>query len=567
MSVTFSNFSFRHKAQRHATLKELNLTINKGEKILIIGASGSGKSTLGHCLNGLAPNVIQGEPGGTLPILGENALAQPLHQRTETVGTVLQDTDGQFVGLSVAEDIAFALENQVVPGPEMQETVHKTARMVDLEELLSLSPFDLSGGQKQRVSLAGILVDDVDILLFDEPLASLDPATGQRVIEIIDQLHAATGKTVLIIEHRLEDVLHRPVDRIILMDKGRIVADTTPAELLKSPLLAQHGIREPLYLRALKLVGCQPSAFDTPENFDSLELAPHRESLCQWLEGQAIAPQTKENETLLEVKGVSYSYDGERQILDDVSLELKTGEFLAVLGKNGSGKSTLSKLIMGAFDPDQGELIFRGEDLTRQTIFQRSESIGVVMQNPNHMVSQHMIFDEVALGLRSRGMAEDEVEERVTSTLALCGLKAYAHWPVDALSYGQKKRVTIAAVLVMQPALLILDEPTAGQDLHHYSMMMRFIRQLNEKHGISILIISHDMHLVLEYCKRAVVLADGRLLADECVYRLFSQPELLARANLTETSLYRLARDLHIEPAEEFIRSFISHDGADHGQG
>jgi energy-coupling factor transport system ATP-binding protein len=558
MDIEFFQFSFKYRALQNPTLKNINLTIKSGEKILIVGPSGSGKSTLGMCLNGLIPSVVEGDISGKLFIDGIDVQPQDLYQRARVVGTVLQDTDGQFVGLNVGEDIAFALENQRVEQCEMYSIVDKTAQLVDLASLLKHSPFEISGGQKQRVSLAGILVDDVDVLLFDEPLASLDPKTGELAIEIIDRLHRDMGKTVIIIEHRLEDVLHCPVDRIVLMDKGRIVADTTPDALLASSLLAVYGIREPLYLRALSLAGCEVNESDSPASFSDMELEPFKSSLLNWFQQRERTVNNASDEVLLDIQNLSYSYDGQTSTLDDISFSVKRGEFLSVLGKNGSGKSTLTKIIMGALDADQGVINFSGNDLAEMSIFLRSEKIGLVMQNPNHMISHHMIFDEIAFGLRNRGVDEHEVERRVAETLELCGLKPYARWPVDALSYGQKKRVTIASVLVLEPELLILDEPTAGQDYRHYTAMMQFIRELNTRQGISIVIISHDMHLVLEYTDRAVVLSDGLLLADSPVYSIFSQPELLEKANLTETSLYQMADRLNIESIDQFIRHFIS---------
>ncbi|MCG7588462.1 ABC transporter ATP-binding protein, partial [Photobacterium sp. OFAV2-7] len=477
-------------------------------------------------------------------------------------GTVLQDTDGQFVGLSIGEDIAFALENQMVEQGEMHNIVKQTAEMVDLEEMLDLSPFDLSGGQKQRVSLAGVMVDDVDILLFDEPLASLDPKTGKATIEIIDQLHKNSGKTVIIIEHRLEDVLHRNVDRIILMERGEIVANMTPDELLASPLLAQHGIREPLYLSALKAAGCEVTAADKPAHLSTLDLNSFKPQLVNWYQLSDITEKNETSQPLLSVNNLSYSYDGQRKTLNDVSFSINKGEFVSVLGKNGSGKSTLTRLIMGVLELDEGSIEFDGRDLSESSIFDRSEHIGVVLQNPNHMISHHMIFDEVASGLRNRNVPEQIVEKKVHEILELCGLGKYRHWPIEALSYGQKKRVTIATILVLEPELLILDEPTAGQDYHHYTTMMAFIRELNQKLGITILIISHDMHLVLEYTDRAVVIADSQLLADQAVHSIFSQPELLEQANLTVTSLYTMAKELGIERIDNFIRCFIDHEAS-----
>ncbi|EJN6961285.1 TPA: ABC transporter ATP-binding protein [Photobacterium damselae] len=560
MSIVFDNFTFKYWALEKPTLKNINLTINKGEKIVIVGPSGSGKSTLGQCLNGLIPHAIKGDCSGTLTINGQDTQKLKLDDCTSMVGTVLQDTDGQFVGLSVGEDIAFVLENQMIEQKEMHNIVQATADMMDLTSIIDLSPFDLSGGQKQRVSLAGVMVDDVEILLFDEPLASLDPKTGKAAIEIIDDLHQKTGKTVIIIEHRLEDVLHRPVDRIIMMERGEIVADLTPNQLLASSLLAEHGIREPLYLTALKEAGCDITEQDNPAYFNQMPLEKFKPQVEHWFTQAKLPEHQTSQEVLLSLNNLAYSYDGERQTLQNVSFDVHKGEFVAVLGKNGSGKSTLTRLIMGVLEPDQGTICLNGEDLTNSTIFERSQRIGVVMQNPNHMISHHMIFDEVASGLRNRGMAEEMVEEKVYAMLELCGLGRYRDWPIDALSYGQKKRVTIATILVLEPELLILDEPTAGQDYHHYTMMMEFVKELNQKLGITIMIVSHDMHLVLEYTDRAVVICDSELLADEAVNSVFSQPELLDKANLTVTSLYSLAQAMGIERIDNFIRCFIEHE-------
>ncbi|WP_104025203.1 ABC transporter ATP-binding protein [Vibrio hyugaensis] len=557
MTIEFSNFSFRYESLDKPTLKNINLRIEKGEKIVIIGPSGSGKSTLGQCLNGLIPHAIKGEPSGKLTINGQDTAPFDMHQFTEQVGTVLQDTDSQFVGLSIGEDIAFALENQLLSNIDMYPLVKATARMVDLEQMLDRSPHDLSGGQKQRVSLAGILVDDVDILLFDEPLAALDPKTGKKTIEIIDDLHQKTGKTIVIIEHRLEDVLHRSVDRVILMESGEIIADSTPDEILASPLLEEYGIREPLYLSALKEAGCAIEGEAKPSSLNTLPLLQYQSAVNTWFETSQVAEVATPTDTLLEVRDLTYSYDGEKNALEGVSFDVKRGEFLSVLGKNGSGKSTITKLVMGVIEPDNGAMILNGQDLNELSIFERSQKVGVVMQNPNHMISHHMIFDEVAFGLRNRGVEEKQIEAKVLAVLALCGLSKYRHWPIEALSYGQKKRVTIASILALEPELLILDEPTAGQDYRNYTSMLSFIEKLNRELGITVMIISHDMHLVLEYTTRSIVIADSKLIADAPMTEVFSNPVLLDQANLTTTSLYELATQLNIENTNGFMQHFI----------
>ncbi|MCS0443210.1 ABC transporter ATP-binding protein [Vibrio diabolicus] len=558
MTIEFSNFSFRYESLDKPTLKNINLRIEKGEKIVIIGPSGSGKSTLGQCLNGLIPHAIKGETSGTLTINGQDTAPFDMHQYTEQVGTVLQDTDSQFVGLSIGEDIAFALENQLTSNIDMYPLVKATAKMVDLEQMLDRSPHDLSGGQKQRVSLAGILVDDVDILLFDEPLAALDPKTGKKTIEIIDELHHSTGKTIVIIEHRLEDVLHRSVDRIILMESGEIIADTTPDEILASPLLEDYGIREPLYISALKEAGCAIEGDAKPSSLTTLPLEQYKPAVQAWFDGSTAQPPKTLAETLLEVRGLTYSYDGEKNALEDVSFDIKRGEFVSVLGKNGSGKSTITKLIMGVIEADSGSMSMNGQDLNELTIFERSQNVGVVMQNPNHMISHHMIFDEVAFGLRNRGIEEKQIEAKVLEVLELCGLSKYRHWPIEALSYGQKKRVTIASILVLEPELLILDEPTAGQDYRNYTSMLSFIEKLNRELGVTVMIISHDMHLVLEYTTRSIVIADSKLVADAPMTQVFSSPELLDQANLTTTSLFELATKVGIEDTNGFMQHFIN---------
>lgn len=555
MTIEFSDFSFRYESLDKPTLKNINLRIEKGEKIVIIGPSGSGKSTLGQCLNGLIPHAIKGETSGQLLLNGNAATQLDLHQYTEQIGTVLQDTDSQFVGLSVGEDIAFALENQLASNIEMYPIVKSTAQMVELGDMLDRSPHDLSGGQKQRVSLAGILVDDVDTLLFDEPLAALDPKTSRKTIEIIDQLHRDTGKTVIIIEHRLEDVLHRPVDRVILMQQGEIVADMTPDALLASTLLETHGIREPLYLTALKAANCPLEQLDTYSSIKEMPITGYRPHFANWQ--SPTKTLTRSEDSLLTINELTYSYDGEKNALENVSFTISHGEFVSVLGKNGSGKSTLTKLIMGVIEPDSGSICLEGEDIATLSIFERSQQIGVVLQNPNHMISHHMIFDEVAFGLRNKGLSEQKVEKKVLDTLELCGLSKYRNWPIEALSYGQKKRVTIASILALEPKLLILDEPTAGQDYRNYTSMLNFVRKLNSQLGITVMIISHDMHLVLEYTDRSIVISDSRLIADAPMTEVFSQPELLDKANLTTTSLYDLAERLDVADINAFMQYFI----------
>lgn len=558
--IEFKNFSFKYRSQKKPTLKDINLAIYPGEKVLIVGPSGSGKSTLSHCINGLVPFSYHGDISGTYSIKGKDPSKLGIFELSQSVGTVLQDTDGQFIGLTVAEDIAFALENDCVPQDEMFRRVDEAAEMVDVKKLLSHAPGELSGGQKQRVSMAGVLVCDVDILLFDEPLANLDPATGKRTIALIDEIQKEKDVTILIIEHRLEDALYRDVDRIIVMGDGRIIADTTPDELLSTDTLTKQGIREPLYLAALKEAGCEIHAEDKPSHIETMKLDNYRETLQKWHASVTLPQAQKEQEIILEVQDICYSYEGKPQVLENISFQVHKGEMLGIVGKNGAGKSTLSNLICGFMQPDKGRILLQGEDIADKSIKERGERIGLVMQNPNQMISKPMIFDEVALGLTARGVSEEEKKERVNKTLKICGLYPFRNWPVSALSFGQKKRVTIASILVLNPDVIILDEPTAGQDYRHYTEIMEFLKEINQKYGITIIMITHDMHLMLEYTDRAVVLADGHLLADDLPAAVLTDEQVADRAYLKKTSLYDLAVRCGIDDATEFVKRFIYHE-------
>lgn len=558
--ISFRNFSFQYRAQKRPTLTDINLEIYPGERVLIAGPSGSGKSTLAGCINGLNPFSNPGACTGTLTVDGVDAPHSSLFELSAHVGTVLQDPDGQFIGLTVGEDIAFALENSCTPQDEMHAITRHAAELVGIENHLGYAPHELSGGQKQRVSLAGVMVDQVKILLFDEPLANLDPATGKQAIELIDEIQKKTDTTVLIIEHRLEDVLWRNVDRIVLVNGGTILADLRPDELLSGSLLAENGIREPLYVTALRYAGVDITPDKHPAHVDSLVLDDtNTQKLRDWFTARPRPAAQPEREPLLEVKGLSFCYQKGQQTLQDVSFSIGKGEMVSIVGRNGAGKSTLSKLICGFETPDAGEIFLNGKPLAEENIRRRAQHIGYVMQNPNQMISKTMIYEEVALGLQRSGLTEEQIREKVEATLRVCGLYPFRNWPISALSFGQKKRVTIASVLVLDPELILLDEPTAGQDFRHYTDIMEFLRGLNAR-GVTVVIITHDMHLMLEYTRRALVFCDGRLIADRTAAAVLCDPALVEQAALKETSLYTLANRCGIAPAQEFVERFIEQD-------
>ena len=554
--IELKDFSFQYKAQSEPTLKNLNLTIYKGEKVLIVGPSGSGKSTIGQCLNGIIPNIYKGTSSGQFLIQGKEAFDLSIYEKSHLVSTVLQDTDGQFIGLSVAEDLAFALENDMVDLGTMKERVQSWAERLDLMKLLDHRPQDLSGGQKQRVSLAGVLIDESPILLFDEPLANLDPKSGQDIIDLIDQIHEEQGTTTIIIEHRLEDVLYRPVDRVILINQGQVLFNGSPDELLRTTLLAENGIREPLYLTTLRQLGQDINQLEHLDRLEDIELTGVNRSIPE-----ATFTKTGETEELLKLEQISFAYQENHPILKNISLSIPKGQRLAIVGKNGAGKSTLAKAICG-FIATEGQYTSRGEDIKQESVKERAERVGYVLQNPNQMISTNMIFDEVALGLRLRGISEEDIKERVYQALKTCGLYEFRKWPISALSYGQKKRVTIASILVLGPEILVLDEPTAGQDQRNYTDIMEFLDSLQEK-GHTIVMITHDMQLMLDYSDRALVVSDGQILADFSPAELFTHPDILQGANLKETSIFALANRLGMDPLA-LTQFYMQQKGAGH---
>ena len=558
--ITFENFSFQYFSQAEPTLHDINLTIYEGEKVLLVGPSGSGKSTLGHCINGLIPFSYRGEMKGSVKVAGLETREGNLFELSKKVGTVLQDSDGQFIGLTVGEDIAFSLENDCVEEKEMKETVQKVADMVDMGQLLKSSPFELSGGQKQRVAFAGVMVDDVDVLLFDEPLANLDPATGKTAIDLIDRIQKQSQKTVVIIEHRLEDVLYRHVDRIVVVAEGRIVADMTPDELMATQQLSELGIREPLYVTAMKYAGISITPQMRAGQLQTLVIDDEiRRKIQAWCE-KPVPTGRPAGEEILAVKHLSFQYTKSRKILQDVNLSIKSGEMVSIVGTNGAGKSTLAKVICGFVTEDAGEILFEGKSLKGQTIKERSQYISYVMQNPNQMICKPMIFDEVALGLRIRGeLSEEEIRERVEHALKICGLYPFRKWPVSALSFGQKKRVTIASMLVMNPKVLILDEPTAGQDYRHYTEIMEFLKELNQQ-GVTIILITHDMHLMLEYTPHAIVINGGKKIGDSTAVDILTNEEIANAASLKLTSLYEFGLKLGLKDPQGLVQHFIDYE-------
>ena len=556
--IEFKDFSFKYNSQAEPTLKNINLKINKEEKILLAGPSGSGKSTIGRCLNGLIPNIDQGEVEGKCLVNGKDITSTSLFDFSFTTSTILQDADSQFIGLTVGEDIAFALENDCQPKDKMHQTVNQWANELKIKELLTQSPQSLSGGQKQIVALAGVLVDESPILLFDEPLANLDPASGLKTMAIIDKIQKELNATVIIIEHRVEEVLSQPIDRIILVNEGTIVADQPTNQLLHSHTLEKIGVREPLYLNALTAANVNLSSINEVDQISTLPVSEKiSDKLAAWTKQAKITKKEADNLPLLKLDHVGHQYSKNQPYpLKNVSTTINQGDFISIVGQNGAGKTTLCRTICG-FISNEGKITLKDQNLSDLSIKERAEKIGYVMQDPNQMISQKMIFDEIALGLRLRNVDEETIKQKVDQTLKICGLYPFRHWPISALSFGQKKRVTIAAILVLEPEIIILDEPTAGQDWKTYTEIMSFLKHLNTM-GKTIIIITHDMHLMLEYTSRSLAFAKGKLIADTTPIELLTNQALIKEASLKRTSLYDLAKHYNLPDPNKFVQAYIN---------
>lgn len=556
--ISFKQFTFKYETQQKPTLIDINLDIYPGEKILILGPSGSGKSTLGNCINGLIPNHFEGTVSGECIIDNQLVTEHSIFDISKSVGTILQDSDAQFVGLSVGEDIAFSLENQAVSQVEMAQKVYHAAKIVGVSDMLNQLPYALSGGQKQRVAMAGILHENIKILLLDEPLAALDPKMGEKMVVLIDQLNQKKQLTTVVIEHRLEEVLHRSIDRIVLMDQGRIVTITTPNELLHSSLLKEYGIREPLYISALKNIFADVVLPKQIDSLDHIDLSNPRLIFSN----EITTKNQLTNDTmpkLVEMDHVAFSYD-KRPFISIDKLMISAGERIAILGENGSGKTTLARLLTGVCQPNAGQIKRMGNPTTLKEI---AGLIGYVMQNPNHMLVEDIVYDEVKLALEKRNYSETEIDEIVRDVLEITGLYSRRNWPINALSYGQKKRVSVAVVLALRPKCIILDEPTAGQDYAHYREMMEFVQSLNDDYQMTVIFITHDMHLALEYTDRAIVMEDGKIIADDVTFSILNNDQLLERASLKKTSIFKLANKLNLD-IESFIRTFIEMERAEY---
>lgn len=537
-ALQFDNVTFRYETQAEPTLKNINFTISTGSKTLVLGPSGSGKSTLISLINALVTEE-NGNLSGRVLINGVDQAGKDPFDRSLLVGTILQDTDRQFVGLTVAEDIAFVLENEGEPLAKLRQAVKDVAERFGLTELLPLGPNVLSGGQKQRVALAGVLVGDSPILVLDEPLASLDPKAGQSLLETIDQLHRE-GITIIMVEHRIDEVLRHGVDQVLVLEDGELVFDGSANDLLVQPDFHDWQLAQPAYVSLIEKSGYALDDLTDIANIAKVDGPELTVKLSDFLETQPAATAAENfGSTALEATGIAYRY-GNRQILTDVDFSVQKKEWLALIGENGSGKSTLARLLAG-FLPLQKGLVKADDkdekavELNDLPLAEHAQYVGYVSQNPNEMLIGLSVFEEVAAGLRLRDVSEEVIDEKVLAALKEANLYPYRNWPSQALSFGQKRRLSVLAVAILEPSVLILDEPTAGQDDISAKGLLTYLQSLRDK-GLALVTVTHDMALIENWADRVASLVNGQLTRQISPKTLFESAGLLSETSLIQPS-------------------------------
>ena len=502
-------------AQTNA-IEDISFSLPTGELLLIAGPSGCGKSTLLKCLNGLIPNSYKGTLSGEIQLEGRSIMGLSLRDLAQQVGTMLQDPDKQILGSTVEQEVAFGMENMNTPRPEMQRRITDVLKQLHLEHYVGQATFALSGGQRQQVAAAGILVMQPSIFLFDEPFANLDARAVDELEALIKGL-LANGRTVIIVEHRVEEALRLKPDKVLLMHEGRQVffGDTTAFLKIADPSQVKLPVESTLRTLA------------DPREARNLLIRPIT---------TAISSQETAAETILTFEDVHYRYNSSsEEILHGISLEVHRGETIALLGPNGSGKTTLVKQALGLLRPQQGTVRLYEEDTRNLSVAQLASRIGYVFQSPSAMLFAPSVRKELSFGPENLRFPRERINTVVQEAETAMNIAQFDVRSPFSLSFGQQKRTAIASVLSMQSKILLLDEPTAGQDYRSYVSFMEYLRSLPELDAL--LFITHDLDLALRFTQRVLLLKEGNLVADGPPLQVLADPALLEACNLRPTSL------------------------------
>ena len=537
LPVSVQNLSFGYRQSREPVLRHVSFQAEAGEVILIAGASGSGKTTLMRCLNGLIPHSYKGgQLTGVVRIFGQEPKELTLPKISQMVGTVLQNPEKQIVASYVGNELAFGLENLGIPRPEMKRRIDNVLGHLGITHLRNRETFQLSGGEKQKVVVGGIMVLEPSILLLDEPLANLDPFSVRETLRLIRRL-ADEGKTVLIIEHRVEDVLKIKPDKVLFLVDGeqRYFGDVAGFEAVADP----HEVKLPAPLMLKRL---QAEDETVGRNGRSAPFS-----------------STTNMSPLVQFQNVSFWYEPEQPVLKEINFAIHAGDIIAILGPNGAGKTTLVKHAIGLLKPRRGQVVVDGKDSQHISVAQMAHTLGYVFQSPSHMLFAPRVREELAFGPRNLGFDEATIATNVEAALKLVDLEEKADAPPLALSFGQQKRVTIAAVVAMNSRILVMDEPTAGQDYRHYTDFMDHI--LHPRAGSpwrdafeAVIFITHDLDLAISYANRILLLNNGRIAADGPPHHILQDRALLTQCRLTPTSLLELNLEL-LSKTGRFLRA------------
>jgi energy-coupling factor transport system ATP-binding protein len=576
VTVKIDNLSFKYSTTSDYVLKDVNLEFKEGEFVLMIGPSGCGKTTLVNCINGIIPHIIGGIKEGKVYVKGQDVDKLELKDVSQLVGTVFQNPETQFFTLSVLDEIVFGPENLKLPKEEIGRRLEKVVKAVGIEELLDKDTMSLSGGQKQRVAIASVLAMEPDVLILDEPTTNLDPKGAIEVLETVKQLKEKTDSTIILIEHRLEEVA-KHADRLIVMDSGRIIANDEPRKIFGNPdLLYRLGIRPPQSAETiirLKERGIFEGNVETPLSVDEAvetirQILKNRKMTDNPPKLSITSPEYEKDQKrkpLIEIDNLWHQYPDGTVALRGISLTIHEGEFVGIIGQNGSGKTTLVSHLLGLLYPSHGSVKINGRDVRTMDVPELAQQIGFIFQNPDLMLFQTTVWNEIAFGPRNLGLDEEEVAKRVKEAIKMMKLTGFENRHPHALSRGQRHRVAVASILAMRPKILIADEPTTGQDYGATKHYLELLEKMN-KQGSTIIVISHDMKLIAKYVRRVIVLKEGRVLMDGPTRAIFSKPEILSETDIepphvTQISLklddYNIPPTLTIEELVDVIENMV----------
>ena len=526
-AVKIENVSYRYRGQKRLALHNVNLEIQRGDFVVVMGPSEAGKSTLSECLNGLVPHFFRGKFWGDVVVLGASTRERTVAQMAEHVGLVFQDFESQLFSTNVALEVAFGLENFCVPWEEMAERVHRALELVGLGGMENRTPASLSGGQKQKLAIASVLAMQPQVLCMDEPTTDLDPISKLGIFAIADELRQRQDITLIVVEHETEEALK--AQRIVLMKEGLVVRDGPASEVLREVDLMESIGVQPLHVpQFFHRLDAAQLPLTVEEGVDEFRRRGWRvdEAAYEALRQQDAQRQRSYGEVLIKVEGLSYSYPGNVEALRGIDLEIRRGEFLAIVGQNGSGKTTLVKHFNGLLEPAEGLVRVDGHDTRRQGVYNLGQKVAYVFQNPDHQIFSETVFNEVAFSPRIRGCSEEETQQRVKEALEAVGLVGMEGEDPFSLTKGGRQRVAVASVLSARPEIIILDEPTTGLDYAEQRTMMELVGRLNRQ-GHTIIFVTHSMWVVAEYAHRVIVLKDGRMLLEGSTREVFAQEDRL----------------------------------------